>query len=123
MLLVGSVTSRTCSGLTRRALLQVGGSSALGLSLAAALRAEAAGPEGKADSCILLFLNGGPSHPHAAALATFVSEPVAGSMMRISRSLVVRPRSFESGDQCTRLSWRPMSVVSRFGFCPSACAT
>jgi hypothetical protein len=58
-----------CSGpirLTRRELLQVGGISVLGLSLPELLRAQAGpsrpGPVPSADACILLFLNGGPSH-------------------------------------------------------------
>jgi uncharacterized protein (DUF1501 family) len=48
--------------LNRRDMLQVGAVSALGLSLPQLLRADSmAGPK-SADSCILLFLNGGPSH-------------------------------------------------------------
>jgi hypothetical protein len=51
---------------TRRELLQVGTIGALGLSLPGLLRAEARTGTGSraatADSCILVFLNGGPSH-------------------------------------------------------------
>jgi uncharacterized protein (DUF1501 family) len=59
--------SSDCRGLTRRTFLRVGGLSALGLSLPAflRLRAEAAqykAPEGKARGCILLWMQGGPSH-------------------------------------------------------------
>ena len=45
-------------------MLQVGGINLLGLSLPGLLRAEAAkvGPKPTADGCILIFLNGGPSH-------------------------------------------------------------
>lgn len=43
MLFVGRQTQRTCSTLHRRAFLQAGGSSVLGLSLADLLRARAAG--------------------------------------------------------------------------------
>lgn len=47
-------------------MLQIGGLGLMGLSLPRLLesqaRAEAIGPPPKADSCILLFLNGGPSH-------------------------------------------------------------
>jgi len=56
-----------CDRVTRRHALQVGGAGLLGLSLPSLLRAEAqsagsrTGP-GKAKSCILLFLQGGPSH-------------------------------------------------------------
>lgn len=61
MLRVGTAISRNCGGVTRRELLQIGGSSAFGLSLASALRASPAQPPGKADSCIVIWLNGGPS--------------------------------------------------------------
>jgi hypothetical protein len=49
--------------LSRREMLEVGGISLMGLSLPQLLRAEA-GRKGRkhADACILLFLNGGPSH-------------------------------------------------------------
>jgi hypothetical protein len=61
-----------CDGLTRRELLRVGGSAALGLTLPSLLRMQKAsanesaatgGPGwGKAKSVILLYLQGGPSH-------------------------------------------------------------
>jgi hypothetical protein len=57
-----------CDGplrLTRREVLQVGAIGLLGLSLPRLLRAEArpaARPAAAADACILIFLNGGPSH-------------------------------------------------------------
>ena len=61
-----------CDGLTRRELLRVGGSAALGLTLPSLLRLQKAsanesaatgGPGwGKAKSVILLYLQGGPSH-------------------------------------------------------------
>src|SRR5436305_15087316 len=53
-------------GLTRRNMLQIGRIGALGLTLppvlAARERLAAKGSAPKADSCILVFLNGGPSH-------------------------------------------------------------
>ncbi|HEX5442295.1 MAG TPA: DUF1501 domain-containing protein [Pirellulales bacterium] len=60
----------TCDGVTRRELLRVGGSAALGISLANLFRLKAEAAEGagggpgwgKAKSVILLFLQGGPSH-------------------------------------------------------------
>ncbi|HJT36550.1 MAG TPA: DUF1501 domain-containing protein, partial [Pirellulales bacterium] len=60
----------TCDGVTRRELLRVGGSAALGISLASLFRLKAEAAEGagggpgwgKAKSVILLFLQGGPSH-------------------------------------------------------------
>jgi hypothetical protein len=55
-----------CDRISRRTLLEVGGLSVAGLSLSSLLRAEAAVPIGggtaRAKSCIIVFLNGGPSH-------------------------------------------------------------
>jgi hypothetical protein len=65
MLLLGQQRSRTCQGLTRRAFVQVGASSVLGLSLADLLRLRAQGPAastGPARSVLLLWLWGGPAH-------------------------------------------------------------
>jgi hypothetical protein len=68
------MTSRTTPGrcpgptLSRRRLLQVGALGHLGLNLTALMRAEAAGlargsrPAHRAQSCILVFYYGGPSH-------------------------------------------------------------
>jgi uncharacterized protein (DUF1501 family) len=79
MLLVGRQTARTCRGIHRRAFLQAGASSVLGLSLADLLRARAAArtggsppPLAKAKSVILLWLWGGPSQ-----LDTFDPKPNA----------------------------------------------
>jgi len=77
MLLLGRQTARTCQTLDRRAFLQVGGSSVLGLSLADLLRAKAAGgatgqTPGAAKAVILLWLWGGPSQ-----LDTFDPKPHA----------------------------------------------
>src|SRR5512136_2190434 len=53
-------------GLTRRNMLQVGAIGALNLALpqvlAAGERTTRSGTASRADSCILVFLNGGPSH-------------------------------------------------------------
>ncbi|HEY7312300.1 MAG TPA: DUF1501 domain-containing protein [Gemmataceae bacterium] len=64
MLLLGQMRARTCQGMTRRALLQIGASSMLGLSLADLLRLRAAGssPNGPARSVLFLWLWGGPAH-------------------------------------------------------------
>ncbi|HEY1188652.1 MAG TPA: DUF1501 domain-containing protein [Gemmata sp.] len=74
MLLIGPRTTRTCSTIDRRALLQVGASSVLGLSLCNLIRARAANEEGtgKAKAVILLWLWGGPSQ-----LDTFDPKPNA----------------------------------------------
>jgi hypothetical protein len=64
MLLIGRQRQRTCQGLTRRAFLQVGASSVLGLSLADLFRLQAEGGvpvNGRAKSVILLWLWGGPA--------------------------------------------------------------
>jgi hypothetical protein len=89
-----------CDRISRRKLLEIGGFSAAGLSLAGLLRAEAASrreaggaPAGpRAKSCIIVFLNGGPSHldmwdmkPDAPAEVRGefkpISTPVAGIQM------------------------------------------
>jgi uncharacterized protein (DUF1501 family) len=79
MLLVGRHRTRTCQGVTRRELLQVGASSVLGLSALDLLRRAGASegePAGKVKSVLLLWLWGGPSHldtwdPKPAAPAEF----------------------------------------------------
>ena len=74
MLAIDGRPGRLCDGVSRREILQVGGSSMLGLTLGGVLGARQAqasselgtiqgGPHfGKAKSVILLFLQGGPSH-------------------------------------------------------------
>src|SRR3954470_4331448 len=65
MLFVGRQRQRTCQGLSRRAFLQAGGSTVLGLSLADLLRVRATAATsmaGSAKSVIFLWLWGGPSH-------------------------------------------------------------
>ncbi len=64
MLFVGQQRQRTCQTLTRRAFLQAGGSTVLGLSLADLFRLKAAGApaSGSARSVVLLWLWGGPAH-------------------------------------------------------------
>jgi hypothetical protein len=65
MLSIGGSWNRTCSGSTRRAFLQAGASSVLGLSLVDLLRGRALGGEVttpvRAKAVILLWLWGGPS--------------------------------------------------------------
>src|SRR5262245_11374770 len=61
MLLVGRGKQRTCQGVTRRAFLQAGASTVLGLTLADRLRAAAA-PHGSAKAVLLVWLWGGPPH-------------------------------------------------------------
>jgi uncharacterized protein (DUF1501 family) len=71
---------RTCDGWTRRDLLQAGGLAALGLSLPALLPAAAAAGTagfGRAKSCLVVFLFGGPSQ-----LDTFDPKPDAPAEFR-----------------------------------------
>lgn len=69
MLLVGHHRTRTCAGVTRREVLQVGAATALGLSLSGQLRAGAVAP---AKQVLLVWLWGGPSQ-----LDTFDPKPDA----------------------------------------------
>jgi hypothetical protein len=47
---------------SRRQVLQVGSAGLLGLSLPRLLAADRRAPRARADACVLIFLNGGPSH-------------------------------------------------------------
>src|SRR5262249_28099695 len=69
---------RRCDGLTRRDMIRVGGLTALGLSLFNRPRLLANPSRARrARSCILLWLDGGPSH-----LETFDLKPDAPSEVR-----------------------------------------
>jgi uncharacterized protein (DUF1501 family) len=72
---------RTCDGWTRRDMLQVGGLAALGLSLPQVLSRASAAPAaagfGRAKSCLVVFLFGGPSQ-----LDTFDLKPDAPAEFR-----------------------------------------
>ena len=76
-------SSPDCSGISRRSFLQIGGLATFGLSLPQFLQAkesEAAGKSpasGKAVSCILLWMQGGPSH-----IDTFDPKPDAPAEIR-----------------------------------------
>lgn len=73
MLLLGQQTQHTCQTLDRRAFVQVGASSVLGLSLADLLQARESGLNpGSAKAVILVWLWGGPSQ-----LDTFDPKPNA----------------------------------------------
>lgn len=75
-----SLPSKRRDGVTRRDMIRVGALSALGLSLADWFGLRAAAPPAKpvrAKSCILLWLDGGPSH-----LETFDLKPDAPSEVR-----------------------------------------
>ena len=77
MFKIGHGVTRTCQGLTRREILQVGGLGFLGLTLAEwfgvkAARARPADATDREPSCIFIFLSGGPSH-----FETFDPKPMA----------------------------------------------
>src|SRR5438105_10448729 len=77
-LLHGSTTD--CTGLSRRSFLRVGGLATLGLSLPGFLRlqAQAAAANGKKNiNCILMWMQGGPSHHD-----TFDPKPEAPAEVR-----------------------------------------
>jgi hypothetical protein len=67
-----SQSSPQCEGTNRRQFLQVGGLSALGLMLPDWLRATAAPQQRKQVNCILMWMQGGPSH-----IDTFDPKPEA----------------------------------------------
>lgn len=71
--------SRNCEGVHRRDAIRIGSLGALGLNLGDWLNLRAASPanSGSAKSCILLWLDGGPSH-----LETFDPKPEAPAEVR-----------------------------------------
>jgi len=78
---------------TRRQVLQAGAIGYLGLSLPRLLRADAVRAAASADSCILIFLNGGPSHldmwdmkPHAPAEVRGEFKPIPTTVPGIQLS-------------------------------------
>ncbi len=100
---------RLCDGLTRRDWLRVGGLGALGLSLPSLLarRASAApGASGRAKSCIVLFLFGGPPQhetwdpkPDAPAEVRGDLKPIASAVpgLRVGELM---PRVARVADRC-----------------------
>ena len=78
MLKLPTGTVRDCDCVTRRQFLQVGGLSALGLTLPDLLRIRAANSPYRRDvNCILLWMQGGPSH-----IDTFDPKPDAPQEIR-----------------------------------------
>jgi hypothetical protein len=96
-----------CTGLSRRAFLRVGGLSALGLSLPTFLRLQASttpAPRRNNISCILLWMQGGPSHidtldpkPDAPAeiRGEFSTIPTRLPGIRISEHMPFLAREFD----------------------------
>src|SRR5437016_3670941 len=101
--------SPDCRGLSRREFLQVGGLSALGLSLPAFLRMQAAAAEAAPSrragvNCILLWMQGGPSHidtldpkPDAPAeiRGEFATIPTRIPGVRVCEHLPLLARQFD----------------------------
>ncbi len=77
--------------LTRRHVLQVGGLGLLGITLPRLLESQAqcaaGGIRPKADACVILFLNGGPSHLDMWDLKPNAPEAIRGEFRPIATSL------------------------------------
>src|SRR6266545_1828665 len=95
-----------CSGVSRRTFLRVGGLAAFGLGLPQFLQAKAEAPlaKAKAKRCILLWMQGGPSHidtfdpkPNAPAeiRGEFGTVPTRIPGVRISEHLPLLARQFD----------------------------
>src|SRR4051794_38983334 len=84
---------RICPGpITRRKLLQVGGIGLWGLGLPGLLKAEEArraaqSPSPRADACILVFLNGGPSHLDMWDMKPYAPDGIRGEFKPIATSV------------------------------------
>jgi hypothetical protein len=93
MLNLGQLRARDCQGVSRRAMLQMGACSALGLSLPNWFAAKAGGAQQSAPvkSVLLLWLWGGPSHhemwdpkPHAPSKIRGSYRPIATASPGVS---------------------------------------
>ncbi len=98
-----------CAGPSRRRVLQVGACGLLGLSLADLLAASTNGKQARADHCILVFLNGGPSHldmwdmkPDAPAEVRGEFKPIASSVPGLQMSEHL-PRLAQQMHRCALL--------------------
>src|SRR5262245_4690778 len=109
---------RRCDGVTRREVLRAGALTALGLGLSDWLRSRSHAANPRPVSCILIWLDGGPSHietfdpkPDAAAevrgpfraIATRVpgvqvSEHMPRTAALLGRNALVRPATFPLGE-------------------------
>src|SRR5262245_47323091 len=79
------------AGISRRRMLQVGGLGLMGVSLARLLEARSYAEEAsllpKADACVLLFLDGGPSHLDMWDMKPDAPEGIRGEFKPIDTSL------------------------------------
>ncbi|MGB7343260.1 MAG: DUF1501 domain-containing protein [Pirellulaceae bacterium] len=86
------MTTKRCDGVARRSFLRVGGLSALGIGLGdwfALQRVVAAQPNAivKAKSCILIWLDGGPSHLESFDPKPNAPEEVRGPLQSIATNI------------------------------------
>jgi len=98
MLRILNTPRRLCTGLTRRELLEAGGTSLLGITLPQLLQADATAAEskvvralpdgfGSAKRCIILFLYGSPSQMETVDMKPEASVEIRGTMLPIASSL------------------------------------
>lgn len=104
MLTVNGLPKSSCSGYSRREMLQIGGAGLLGMNLPKLLAAEQAlegtHPKGKAKSVIFLFLFGGPSQ-----LETFDMKPEAPQEIRGPfRAIASRTPGLQISEHLERLA-------------------
>src|SRR5436305_6066016 len=89
MLRITGSPRRLCDGITRRDFLHAGALGAAGLSLPGLLQARAASKPraGKAKSCILLFMDGGPPQMDTFDLKPEAPPEVRGEFKPIATSV------------------------------------
>src|SRR5579871_5838546 len=89
MLAIPGSASRLCDGTSRREFLQIGGLGAAGLALPGLFQARAAAGAGagRAKSCILLFMGGGPPQMDTFDLKPDAPAEVRGELRPIPTSV------------------------------------
>lgn len=98
MLRILNTPRRLCTGVTRRELLEAGGTSLLGITLPQLLQADAAAAEAKvsralpdgfgaAKRCIILFLYGSPSQLETVDMKPEAPVEIRGTMLPIASSV------------------------------------
>ena len=85
-------TQKRCDGVSRRDIIRIGGLSALGLGLGDFFRLRRAGAAetpsvARAKSCILIWLDGGPSHLETFDLKPDAPQEVRGPFDAIATSV------------------------------------
>ena len=102
MLSIPGAPDRWCDGVARREFLQIGGLGAVGLALPDLFRARARGSTpsaagaGRARSCILLFMGGGPPQMDTFDLKPDAPAEVRGEFLPTATlELQIRPPAWE----------------------------